>query len=722
VQILIAEDERVTRRQLHRQLNQMGHDVIEAADGREAWELFQSHATPIVVCDWEMPEMNGVDLVRRIRAADKPGYVYIIMLTGRSKKDDVVAGIEAGADDFVTKPFDRSELRARLNAGVRIVELEHSLVTANDRLRHELAVARELATAEHRKHEEPLLGESLPVRTVRNEIQRYAATNDPLLLTGPPGSGQEAVARAIHRSSARSDHPFIYVACAHIAGIDESLFGACPDNGYGRRFGKASLADGGTLYLEGLEGLSKAVQTELLQFLSDGAGDQLLEARPVPDARIIAYQSPDSDVEGRATVIAELEKLLGNHRIAVPSLAERREDIVVIAQTILHRHAKSVGKAIDGLSGSAGMMLRRYSWPGNVRELQNVMERAVTLASGARLEIPEELLREGRRIANYTLERKLGAGAMGEVWLAKHALLARPSAVKLIRQDALRANADARERLETNFRREAQATAGLHSPHTVELYDFGVTDEGDFYYVMEFLNGIDLGSLVKKFGALPPARAAHLLAQAAMSLGEAHLAGLVHRDIKPANLLACQLGPHYDFLKLLDFGIVRKTTDANEAAMSALELPGTPNSLSPEVIDGQPATFASDIYGLGCVGYWLLAGRHPFKAPSLSALLKMHTSETPTAPSKINGGVTRELEDLVMCCLAKSPSDRPGDAFEIHRTLLTLPLPDRWDNQIARIWWNENLAGLLDDVQAAESSSTDAYADTVVMRTGNTDA
>ena len=156
MQILIAEDERVTRRQLHRQLNQMGHDVIEAADGREAWELFQSHATPIVVCDWEMPEMNGVDLVRRIRAADKPGYVYIVMLTGRSKKDDVVAGIEAGADDFVTKPFDRSELRARLNAGVRIVELEHSLVTANDRLRHELAVARELATAEHRKHEEPL--------------------------------------------------------------------------------------------------------------------------------------------------------------------------------------------------------------------------------------------------------------------------------------------------------------------------------------------------------------------------------------------------------------------------------------------------------------------------------------------------------------------------------------------------------------------------------------
>jgi serine/threonine protein kinase len=350
------------------------------------------------------------------------------------------------------------------------------------------------------------------------------------------------------------------------------------------------------------------------------------------------------------------------------------------------------------------------------------VERAVVLASGARLEIPEELLREGRRVGGYTLERELGAGAMGEVWLAKHALLARPSAVKLIRQDTLRANASAREQLETRFQREAQATARLRSPHTVELYDFGVTDEGDFYYVMEYLSGIDLGSLVKKFGALPSARAAHLLGQAAMSLGEAHLAGLVHRDVKPANLLACQLGPHYDFLKLLDFGIVRNTTDENETVMSVLELPGTPNSLSPEVIDGQPATFASDIYGLGCVAYWLLAGQHPFEAPSLSALLKKHTAEIPTAPSKLTSGVSSELEDLVMRCLAKSPADRPSDAFEIHRALAAMPLRDRWDNQIARVWWNENLVGLMGDDELADRTTTGAYADTVVMTSENTGA
>ena len=172
--ILIAEDERITRRKLQRQLEQMGHEVIEAADGGEAWELFQSHAPPIVISDWEMPEMNGVELVRRIREADSPGYVYIVMLTGKSDKKDVVAGIEAGADDFVTKPFDRDELRARLNAGVRIVELEHDLGVGQRSPRLELAVARELSDAEHRKHEEALLGNSIPVRALREGIQLHA--------------------------------------------------------------------------------------------------------------------------------------------------------------------------------------------------------------------------------------------------------------------------------------------------------------------------------------------------------------------------------------------------------------------------------------------------------------------------------------------------------------------------------------------------------------------
>lgn len=721
MQILIAEDERITRRKLQRQLEQMGHEVLEAADGGEAWEIFQSQSPSIVICDWEMPKMNGVDLVRAIRAADNPTYVYIVMLTGKSEKEDVVAGIEAGADDFVTKPFDRSELRARLNAGLRIVELEHHLAAANDRLRHELAVARELANAEHRRHEESLIGESIPVRALRDGIGHYATMNDPLLLTGPSGAGQEAVARAIHLSSPRRDRPFIFVACPHIAGTDDTLLGFGSDHAHEGHFGKASLADGGTLYLECVETLSQQAQVELAHFLDDIVNGRSTEAKDVPDVRVIAYQSPEN-AEGGATLARELEQLLGANRLAVPSLAERREDIIAIADNILDLRARSVGKVIDGFDDSAEEMMQQYSWPGNVRELQNVVERAVVLANGTRVGIPEELLREGRRVGGYTLQRKLGAGAMGEVWLAKHSLLARPSAVKLIRQDALRGDVKAREILEGRFQREAQATAQLRSPHAVELYDFGVTEDGDFYYVMEYLRGIDLDSLVSRFGALKPARAAGLLRQACMSLGEAHAAGLVHRDVKPANLFACQLGPHYDFLKLLDFGIVKSTADVNKTITSKGQIAGTPTSLSPEVIDGEDATAASDLYGLGCVAYWLLAGQHPFEGESLMALLIKHATKMPTPLTELNPDVPDEINSLVMQCLAKAPSERPKDAFAIDQTLAAMELQDGWDQREAQVWWSENLSTLTELDLQDERRLSSAMDETVTMVVGDTDS
>lgn len=724
--ILIAEDERITRRKLQRQLEQLGHEVIDAADGAEAWKLFQEHFPPIVVCDWEMPIMNGLELVQHIRAADCPNYVYIVMLTGKSDKEDVVEGIEAGADDFVTKPFDRNELRARLNAGLRIVELEHSLAGANDRLKHELAVARELSNAEHRKHEESLLGESIPVRALRDGIQRFAASDDPLLLTGPAGAGQEAVARAIHRSSPRNDRPFINVACAHIAGVNESLFGFNPDSTHESHFGKVSLADGGTLYLEGFETLSPEAQAELAKFLGVAANSQEKGVRPVPDVRVIAYQSSSSSTD-RSSVNEELEQRIGIHRLAVPSLAERREDIAVIAASIVERRARLAGKAIDGLVEGAEEMLCQYSWPGNIRELQNVVERAVVLASGTRVDIPEELLREGRRIGGYTLERKLGSGAMGEVWLAKHSLLARPSAVKLIRQEALRGDITARELLETRFQREAQATAQLRSPHAVELYDFGLMDDGDFYYVMEYLRGIDLESLVHQFGALPPPRVVHFLRQACMSLGEAHGAGLVHRDVKPANLFVCQLGPHYDFLKLLDFGIVRTTSDLNQTVSSGVsatlssvgQIAGTPTTISPEVVDGKPAGFASDIYGLGCVAYWLLAGRHVFEAPNAMSFMVKHLSQTPEPLSRHASNVPAGLDELVLRCLAKNPTDRPGSAFELAELLEAIPLHAPWNNQMAKAWWSENMHGERQDERLHEQ--TDSSSETIVMNPDDTE-
>ena len=354
-------------------------------------------------------------------------------------------------------------------------------------------------------------------------------------------------------------------------------------------------------------------------------------------------------------------------------------------------------------------MLLQHSWPGNLTELKSVVERAVVLATGASVDIPSDLLREGRRVGGYTLERKLGSGAMGDVWLARHALLARPSAVKLIRQETLQEDSEAREMLEKRFRLEAQATSQLRSPHTVELYDFGVTEDGDFYYVMEYLNGVDLDSLVTKFGPVDPARAVFLLCQACISLGEAHLDGLVHRDIKPANLFACRLGPHFDFLKLLDFGIVRTTTGAGQTFTSPGQIRGTPTSLAPEVAQGQQAGFETDIYGLGCVAYWLLSGQHVFEAPDVVALLVKHISQTPDPLSEHRSGLPSELDELVLRCLEKNPADRPASAIELGELLASIPLDDSWDNRRAKAWWEANMSG------PSEAAPTDSMSNTTVL-------
>jgi DNA-binding NtrC family response regulator len=690
--ILIAEDERITRRKLQRQLEQMGHEVISAADGAEAWQSFLDRSPPMVISDWEMPNMNGVDLVQRIRAAENLHYVYIVMLTGKSEKGDVIKGIEAGADDFVTKPFDRGELRARVNAGLRIVELEHNLASANDRLRHELAVARELSDAEHRKHEESLLGNSIPVRALREGIEQCSRTDEPLVLSGPPGAGQEAVARAIHRASSRGERAFIYVSCPHISDGNESAFGFHPREDDENQIGKASLADGGTLYLERVETLSKTAQIQLLDFLRTAASQREAGAIPRPDVRVIVSVSERRDDDSsRGGLRNDLEQALAQCRLSVPSLAERKEDIAAIAGHVLDRRARSAGKALEGLSADAKQMLQRYSWPGNIRELRSVVERAVMLASGTRVDIPEELLREGRRVGGYTLEQRLGEGGMGEVWLAKHSLLARPSAVKLIRQAAMRDDAKKRDMLEERFQREAKATAQLRSPNTVELYDFGVTDDGDFFYVMEYLQGVDLNTLVHKSGPLPPARAIHFLKQACVSLGEAHLAGLVHRDVKPENLFACKLGTQYDFLKVLDFGVVRIGASDDQTATSAGALTGSPACMSPEAAQGEEATFASDVYGLGCVAYWLLTGRRVFEATNAMQLLLQHVSQQPQPLSDFRPDLPDELEALVLRCLAKNASDRPRDAIELGEQLLSIPLEQWWDELQAQQWWDLNL-------------------------------
>lgn len=719
MRILIAEDESITRRKLRRQIEQMGHEVIEAENGRAAWESFQSEPYPIVISDWEMPEMNGVDLVRNIRQADSSGYVYIVLLTGRSDKQDVVLGMEAGADDFVTKPFDRDELTARIKAGQRIVELEQNLGSANDRLRHELDVARELADAEHRKHQEALLGKSIPVRALRESIVDHANTDENLLLVGPTGAGHEAVARSIHHQSKRRDRPFIYVACAHLTPQDESLFQfrIIQDEPNGDQRSKldeaqlpdkAKLADGGTLYLEGVELLPKELQTRLFNYLRNASERQAAGLRRIPDIRVIACSETHGHTQLAEKLHANLASVLGRIRLSIPSLAERRSDIRVIADHILKSRATATGKVLDGLSEDAENMLVRYAWPENIRELRSVVERAVLLANRGTVEIPSEFLSGGRRVGGYTLKQLIGKGGMGEVWLAKHSLLARPAAVKLIREQRLDGQGTDHEKLRERFQREAKATAKLRSPHTVELFDFGITEDGDFYYVMEYLNGVDLQRLMLEHGPLPLPRVIYLLRQACLSLAEAHRAGLVHRDVKPANLFVCEMGTEDDFLKLLDFGIVRSTDGVDqsidETMGSSGMVKGTPAFISPEAAKGDPAVPASDIYSLGCVAFTLLTGGNLFVAEGVMPLLFKHIDEPPKPPSQFRRDLPTSVDEVVLSCLAKEPADRPT-AKELQKKLESISLERPWDNDQAIQWWSENrfLRACLDEETDGET-------------------
>ncbi len=303
-------------------------------------------------------------------------------------------------------------------------------------------------------------------------------------------------------------------------------------------------------------------------------------------------------------------------------------------------------------------------------------------------------LANAQRMGSYQLDSLLGSGGMGEVWLAKHQLLARPAAVKLINPDSLASNPETQRVAVARFEREAQATASLRSPHTIQLYDFGTAQSGSFYYVMEYLNGLDLEELVKRFGPIPPARLVNLLLQACDSLGEAHECGLIHRDIKPANIYVCRYGRHSDFVKVLDFGLVKSDNDRDEEVNLTAEgtVSGTPAFVSPEQVLGDPTDARTDIYSLGCTAYWALTGSYVFQGKSAMATVMMHVNTPPTPPSSCDvQPITQELDRVVMACLEKDPAKRPQDVDQLAALLSTCINGDTWSQNSAWEWWNTHL-------------------------------
>jgi len=304
-------------------------------------------------------------------------------------------------------------------------------------------------------------------------------------------------------------------------------------------------------------------------------------------------------------------------------------------------------------------------------------------------------VRRAQEMGSYRLGDLIGQGGMGEVYHAHHRLLARPAAIKLIRPErGLDESASVSRVAAQRFRREAEAAASLRSPHTIQLYDFGVTADGRFYLVMELLDGIDLETLVRRYGPQPPGRVVHLLRQACDSLAEAHARGLVHRDIKPANIHLCRLGLEYDFVKVLDFGLVKhdESSGDTQTFLSAPGLtPGTPAYMAPEMATGESLDGRLDLYALGCVGYLLLTGERVFDAESAVVMIARHLKAEPIPPSIRSGRpIPRRLEEVILACLAKDPGRRPADARELSRQLGEAGAPP-WTQAEARAWWEANL-------------------------------
>jgi serine/threonine-protein kinase len=294
---------------------------------------------------------------------------------------------------------------------------------------------------------------------------------------------------------------------------------------------------------------------------------------------------------------------------------------------------------------------------------------------------------EARQIGQYHLIKLLGAGGMGEVYLAEHRMLKRPCALKLIQSDQA-----GDPQILARFEREVRMTARLSHWNTIEIYDYGRTDDGTFYYVMEYLPGLSLEDMLERHGPLPAERVVHLLRQICQGLREAHGIGLIHRDIKPGNVFAAERGGLYDVAKLLDFGLVKPVKETPAARLTQEGgISGTPLYMSPEQARGLPDVDArSDIYSLGAVAYALLTGRPPFPDTNPMEVMIAHVRDEVVPPAQIQSDVPADLEQVILRCLAKRPDDRFQDVDSLEQSLADCAAADRWSQAQAARWWSEN--------------------------------
>jgi hypothetical protein len=299
-------------------------------------------------------------------------------------------------------------------------------------------------------------------------------------------------------------------------------------------------------------------------------------------------------------------------------------------------------------------------------------------------------LHRAERYGNYVIQSEIGHGGMGRVYVAQHALMCRPSAVKVMEP-----RSDEGEQAAARFEREVRLSTTLTHPNTITIYDFGRTGHGTFYYAMEYLDGLSLEELVTRFGPVPAERTTFILSQVCGSLAEAHAKNIIHRDIKPSNIFLTHRGDLYDFVKVLDFGLAKRIrTDETDAITAAGTLLGTPGYIAPEAISEiGPLDQRADLYCLGGVAYWLLVGRPPFDASTSMELIVHHLRSSPQRPATASEiAIPSELDEVVMRCLEKDPRLRFQTAAELDAALRAIRFVDPWTQEKARSWWALHLS------------------------------
>ncbi len=508
-----------------------------------------------------------------------------------------------------------------------------------------------------------LAGETILTRPIEPERLGPAAAGQAMMLVGAPLRNEDGKAIAVFGFSIRPADDFVPLLSMARSG----------ESGETYTFDKQGRLLSPSRFEE---------QLRKLGVIAAGESSEMNVQIRDPGGNLAEGFEPSLPLEARPFTRAAAGALSGGAGVDVEGYPDYRGVPVIGAWAWIPELEIGIASEIDRDEAYAPLTTLRATF-GAVMGLLALAALGMFLYSFLTLRLRRQM-DEARQLGRYRIESRIGRGGMGTVYRARHALLRRPTAVKVLNTDRSGKEGVAR------FEREVQITSSLRHPNTIEIYDYGYTPDGTFYYAMEYLQGIDIGDCVQNGGPQPEARVLHVMRQACGSIAEAHAAGLIHRDIKPANIMLCERGGLLDFVKVLDFGLVRQQQQAQDAALTDVHsLTGTPLYMPPEVVRNPEALDArGDVYQLGLVAYYLLTGSHLFTADNPMDVMLKHVSEAPVPPSQVLGQpVSDDLEQLILRCLAKDPAERPADAGLLLECFERCSVKGTWGQAEARAWW-----------------------------------